>query len=271
MTYLGFLFLFLAVPIVILASIAVLDHRRGRRLPEALCGWPAWLAILLHVVIALGYTTLWDNYLVATRVWWYDPALVTGITIGWVPIEEYTFFVLQPILAGLWLLFLMRRLPLSSEPGHLRAVYRVLPVILMGVLWLASAGVLAAGWRPGTYLALELVWALPPIMLQIAFGGDILVRYGRLVALSILPLALYLSAADYIAIGAGTWTINPEQSTNLLIGGVLPIEEFLFFLVTNTLITFGVVLFVAQESQHRLRAIRQRLARPSVRAGVSKQ
>lgn len=49
-------------------------------------------ALLLHVVLAVVYTAPWDNYLVATGVWSYNPGLVTGVTLGWVPIEEYTFF-----------------------------------------------------------------------------------------------------------------------------------------------------------------------------------
>jgi lycopene cyclase domain-containing protein len=75
------------------------------------------MAIGLHVVIALVYTTPWDNYLVATNVWWYDPELVTGIVIGWVPIEEYTFFILQPILGGLWIFFLRNRMTIDSDLG----------------------------------------------------------------------------------------------------------------------------------------------------------
>jgi lycopene cyclase domain-containing protein len=104
MTYFSFLIYFLVIPIIILAIIALVDRRRGAELPPTLRSWPPWAAITLHVFVAVLYTTLWDNYLVATRVWWYDPDLVTGITFGWVPIEEYTFFILQPILAGLWLL-----------------------------------------------------------------------------------------------------------------------------------------------------------------------
>ena len=46
-----------------------------------------------------------------------DPNLVTGLTIGWVPIEEYTFFIVQPILAGLWFLFWARRWPGSAPAG----------------------------------------------------------------------------------------------------------------------------------------------------------
>ena len=250
MTYFGFLLIFLVIPILILLSVALWDHQHGREAPPALSSWPMWAAIGLHVLIAVIYTTPWDNYLVATRVWWYDPALVTGYIIGWVPIEEYTFFVLQPILAGLWLWFLLRRLNLNDEEP-LRPSLRIWSVIGLGIVWLGTAVILITGWQPGTYLALELVWALPPIMLQLGFGADILWRYRRLVILTIVPLTLYLASADALAINWGTWTIDPAQSLNIYLGGILPIEEFVFFLLTNTLVTFGVVLILAEVSHRR--------------------
>lgn len=259
MTYFGFLGLFLMIPIGVLLAVALWDRARGREIPAAMRAWPPAAAIILHAVIALLYTTLWDNYLVATRVWWYDPALVTGITIAYVPIEEYTFFVVQPILAGLWLLFLLRRLrmPAGQKTESTSSSIRLWSVAVTAVLWLGSVVLLASGWQPGTYMGLELVWALPPIALQLAFGADILWRYRRLVALVIIPLTLYLSTADAIAINQGIWTINPEKSVDLLLGGILPVEEFLFFLLTNTLVTFGVTLVMAQASHDRFKQIRQ--------------
>lgn len=220
----------------------------------SLRSWPALTAIAIHVVIALIYTTPWDNYLVATGVWYYDPALVTGLTFGWVPVEEYTFFILQPILGGLWLLTLTRRLEILPEvdQAEFRPSLRWQLALVAAFLWLVSAVLLWSGWAGGTYLALELTWALPPIILQLAFGADILWRNRRLLFLAILPLTLYLSAADALAIESGTWTINPDQSLHLLIGGLLPLEEFLFFLLTNTLVVFGLVLTWSVISQERL-------------------
>ena len=92
MTYFEFLGLFLLIPIGVLLAVAGWDRTRGRDIPQEMRAWSPAVAIFLHVVIALVYTTLWDNYLVATRVWWYDQALETGLTIATVPIEEYTFF-----------------------------------------------------------------------------------------------------------------------------------------------------------------------------------
>ena len=266
MTYFGFLVWFLIIPIILFLVIGAIDRRQGRRIPAGMRAWPAAAAIGLHVVIALLYTTLWDNYLVANNVWWYDPALVNGLTIGYVPIEEYTFFVLQPILAGLWLLFLLRRLAFPTGTGA-RPVLRWAAVAVTAVLWLPSAVILLTGWSPGTYLALELVWALPPIGLQLAFGADILWRQRRLVALAILPLTLFLSAADALAISFwGIWTIDPAQSLNIFLGGVLPIEEFVFFLLTNTLVIFGVTLVMAEESHARFGRMRAWLRQTSAPA-----
>lgn len=261
MTYFGFLLWFLILPILLLLAANFIDRRRGLSIPPQLKAWPPAAAILFHVVVALLYTTLWDNYLVANNVWWYDPGLVNGFTIGYVPIEEYTFFVLQPILAGLWLLLLMRRLSLAPAKGN-RASIRWLTVAAAAVLWVPSIVVLLTGWAPGTYMALILAWALPPIALQFAFGADILLRHRGLVLLAIAVPTLFLAFADALAIGLwGIWTIDPQQSLNILLGGVLPIEEFTFFLLTNTLLVFGVTLILAQESHVRFRQIRAWLER----------
>lgn len=91
MTYPFFLLIYLVIPILILGVWL-------RR--EWLKAW--WLrAALFTILIALVYTTPWDNYLVATQVWYYDPARVWNIILGWVPLEEYMFFVLQTIFTGL--------------------------------------------------------------------------------------------------------------------------------------------------------------------------
>jgi lycopene cyclase domain-containing protein len=207
----------------------------------------------------LIYTTPWDNYLVATGVWYYDPRLVTGIRIGWVPIEEYTFFVVQTLLTGLWLLLLMRRSKLVMLEKEL--VWKPLnwPSAVLALLWLGSVSLLASGWPPGTYLGLILVWAIPPILLQLIFGADLLWYRRKVVTLALLSVTLFLAAADSLAIGSGTWTIAPGQSLNIFVAGVLPVEELLFFLVTNTLIVFGMTLLLAPESRSRFHLILGRL------------
>jgi lycopene cyclase domain-containing protein len=244
---------FIGPPLVLLIAATVVDVRHGRRVPAAFRTWPPWAILLGHVLIALVYTTPWDNYLVANRVWWYEPALVTGITLWWVPIEEYTFFVVQTLVAGLWLLFWMRRLPPSRKFPNFREGPRLRWVStgIGGLLWIASLALLLAGWARGLYMSLILFWFLPPILLQLGFGADILWHHRRLVAIALLPPTFYLWLIDGLAIRSGTWTINPQDTVGVDWFGVLPIEEATFFLLTNVLISFGMVLMLARESHQR--------------------
>ncbi len=250
-TYFGVLLRFLVPPLVVVMALTALDLRRGRRLPPAFQTWSPWLVLGAHILVALVYTTPWDNYLVARGVWWYNPALVTGLTLGYVPVEEYTFFVLQTLLTGLWVLWIVRRHSEGARPFIARRGLRRWTAAALGGLWAIWLVLLMAGWRPGRYMALILVWALPPLILQAAFGADILWHYRRPVLAGLLPAVAYLSLVDAIAIGGGTWTINPDDTLGLLLGGVLPLEEFVFFVVTNTLIVFGMVLVLARESHAR--------------------
>lgn len=249
MTYIGFLFQFLGAPLILLLIITRWDERKGKPMPGFQNGRSVWMAIGLHVLLAVIYTTPWDNYLVATGVWYYDPKLVSGVILGWVPIEEYTFFILETILTGVWWWFLARRLkpPREFKPGR---NLRVLLPAMLGLTWMGSVYMLISGWDPGKYLALILVWALPAMAIQLAFGADILWHFRKLIVAAILPVFLYLSAADRLAISSGTWTIDPSQSTEIFIGK-LPIEESVFFLATVMLISFGLTLSLAHGSQTR--------------------
>jgi lycopene cyclase domain-containing protein len=245
MTYLSFLALFLVVPLGLVAAGLMFMARQGRPLSSA-----APIALLAHIALAVAYTTPWDNYLVATRVWAYDPARVLGVTFGWVPLEEYLFFVLQTLLSGLIALALARRLPTAGLTPSGRPL-RTMAALALAAVWFAAVLALAAAWKPGTYLALVLVWALPPIALQVAVGGDVLWRNRRAVLAALLSVTLFLSAADFLAIRAGIWTIDPRQSLNLFLGGGLPIEEVVFFLLTNMLVVFGLTLSLAPEMWER--------------------
>lgn len=255
MTYLSFLSVFLIAPLALIGLVTRMDARRGRPLPAL-----AVRALAVHVFLAVAYTTPWDNYLVATRVWGYDPARVLGVTLGWVPLEEYLFFVLQTLLTGLCLLALLGRWR-PAEPLAPSGRLRVASTAGLGLVWAITVWILATGWRPGTYLALILVWALPPIALQLAVGADILWHRRRAVLTTLTAATLYLGAADTLAIQSGVWTIDPAQSLGFMIAGRLPIEELVFFLVTNALVVAGISLTVAPETWARVQRAASALRR----------
>jgi lycopene cyclase domain-containing protein len=246
MTYFGVLGLFIVPPILVLLALLLSRSRSA--------DWLPYVAVLTLAVIALVYTSPWDNYLVATGVWWYDEALVSGVTIGWVPIEEYCFFALQTVLTGLWTVFLTRVVkPLTPESS--RGTLRLGATIVAFVVWLLALGLWLSGWSAGTYLTLILAWALLPIMGQLAYGADVLYANRRLLLFAIVVPTIYLWLVDFLAMRSGTWTLDPAQTTGLALGGILPIEEMFFFFVTNVLISCGLVLMVAATSHERAKTI----------------
>ena len=98
LSYSLFLIIFVGVPLA--AMIYLMRGLVTRRVA---------LGLLLLILVAVVYTTPWDNYLVASRVWYYDPRLVLNAILGYVPLEEYLFFILQTLLAGLFAVWLWRR------------------------------------------------------------------------------------------------------------------------------------------------------------------
>lgn len=258
MTYFGFLLRFLFIPILVFLAIALWDNGQGRQINGFRNGRAVWTAIFAHVIIAVLYTTPWDNYLVATGVWYYNPDLVTGIVIGYVPIEEYTFFVLETTLAGLWWWFLARRIspPKEFKPNRLLVYVSTCVLVL---LWLIFTFLFFSDNQPITYLSITLFWAFPAIFPQLLFGADILWHYRRLVFWAIMVPGAYLSLMDIFALSDTTWSISKEQTTGILFFGILPLEEAVFFFITNVLITFGMTLLLADVSQGRVAEIKGQL------------
>lgn len=253
MSYFSVLIIFLIPPLLVLIAFVPRDlwaHLRRRERPGMEILLP-YAAVLLHVVLAVIYTTPWDNYLVATGVWYYNPSLVTGLTLGYVPIEEYTFFVLQSLLTGLWAVAIMRRLSPSLGAFAPNMQLRRAASFFVALVWVTSTVLFFSGWKPGTYLTLILSWALIPVLLQTAVGADILWHHWRILVVGIAIPTLYLWWVDSLAITSGTWTIDPAQTIGLMLGS-LPFEEMLFFLMTNVIIVFGMVLFLAPETRRRL-------------------
>lgn len=225
MTYLTFNLIFL---IPVLLVLLVLQWKHLTRVHIA--------ALLTLMAIALVYTTPWDNMLVRENIWSHAPEAVIG-TIGYVPLEEYMFIVVQPLIVGLWLLVS------TKPPQHVRQqplAPRIIGVLL--ALSLVPLGLILNGIEQWRYLGLIIAWVGPAFALQFAVGGGVLWQQRRRVAIGALIPAVYLSIADRIAIGLSIWTITPATSSGMMIGG-LPIEEALFFVVTSLLVVHGIVLF----------------------------
>lgn len=256
MTYFAFLLVFVCIPLLVLLAVAAWDRRAGRLTPGFTDAKVLWI-IGVHVLLALVYTTPWDNYLVASGVWSYNPQLVTGLTLGYVPLEEYTFFVLETLLSGLWWWFLARRLT-PPAAGQFRRSPRLVSIStgLLALAWLFFTFQLFFGAEKWNYLGLICVWALPALLPQLLFGADLLWHQRKLVFWSFFVPGLYLSLTDIVALQATTWQISTSQTLGVRFGGILPLEEVVFFFLTNVLISFGLTLMLSEAGWERFLAWR---------------
>lgn len=236
MTYWGFHAAFILPAIGALLLVYRLTN--GPRPPRVLLGFG------LIAGVALLYTAPWDNYLIARGVWSYLPDRVSEWwRLGRVPLEECGFFILQPVLTGLCLLCLLRQgreqvwLGTPPRPWPPRIIGGVLTLLVGGggALALASGG----HWL---YLGLILVWSAPPLALHWFYGGETLWRSRRVLGTSLAAATVYLWAEDRAAIGLKIWSVSPLHATGWNLWG-LPVEEAMFFLVTNLLVLQGLLLF----------------------------
>lgn len=233
MSYLTFHLLFTLPPILIM----------GITLPKPLSeigGWRAQWAIPLIAFVAFSYTTPWDNYLVAREVWWYGPDRVLA-TIGFVPIEEYLFFLVQPILTGLFVFHYLARTERSTATSGRICAWT--GALFFGGLTVLGILLLQGITSGGLYMGLVLTWATPLLAGMWLYDGEALWTHRRVLFYGIGIPTLYLWVADGVAIANAIWTISESYTLGLSVLG-LPIEEAAFFLFTNMLVVKGIVLLL---------------------------
>ena len=239
MTYLQFHLVFILPPIVALA-LAQKRPVAGVGLNDAL----KWLGVIL--LLAFSYTTPWDNFLVYREVWSYPPGRVLA-TIGYVPVEEYAFFLLQPILTGLFYFLLRGRRIADTRHREAPGTFRL--GLASGWLGIAGIGVgcLIVGGH-ALYMGLILAWAAPVLAGMAWIGSGKIWDERRRVFWSITVPSVYLWIADRTAIARGIWDIADSTSFGFD-PFELPIEEATFFVVTNTLVVMGLAMFLSTPSR----------------------
>ena len=225
MTYLEFLILFIGIP---LFAISFWAYKKRCLDQKNISG------IVLMCVIALVYTTPWDNYLIMENIWSY-PTGVVFATIGYVPIEEYGFMVMQTMLAGvLWSLVSSKINVSGLTPSGKGILVSLIP---------GFVGAYCLSHESGTYAGLILVWAFPPLALQWGLGARALLTSAKMWMPLWVGFTLYLCLADAFAISEGIWTITSTTRSGIEIMGILPIEEALFFALTNLFVLQGLCLW----------------------------
>lgn len=107
------------------------------------------------------------------------------------------------------------------------------------------------------YLSYELWWALPVIAVQWAVAGRELWRWRRLLCAAVLLATVYLGACDAFALGHGIWRVDPARVVGIY-AGPLPLEELVFYFVTNIMAAQGFVLITGFLRDRKLGVSRKR-------------
>lgn len=95
-----------------------------------------------------------------------------------------------------------------------------------------------------TYLFMELVWSLPVIGLLLLRSRWFFWKARKALLVATLVPTFFLSLADSVALHAGIWKLDEEKITGLRLGNV-PVEEIIFFIVTNLIIVQSMLLMFA--------------------------
>lgn len=186
--------------------------------------------------------------MIRTRIWSYPENAVIGLKLFDIPLEEVFFFVVQTYNTSL--LYLLLSKP-TFHPIYLRRQekndrWKYLKLggqLLLGLL-LKKAISLIREEGAGTYMGLILAWAVPFLLLLWSLAYQFIL--GLPLTNTLVPIALptfYLWIVDTLALRRGTWVIESGTKLGTHLWPGLEIEEAVFFLLTNTLIVFGLLAF----------------------------
>ncbi|KAI9851043.1 MAG: hypothetical protein M1838_004569 [Thelocarpon superellum] len=211
--------------------------------------------------IAVCATIPWDSYLIRRQIWTYPAQGILGPTLFAIPAEEIFFFVIQTYITTV--LYLIASKPTfhvayldrphqgaGADPRGVRRHDRVAPhlygwtgrvVIGSALLW--ALAMLSAGGRT-TYLALIVAWAGSFLLLLWSVTAPFILYlpWTNTVVPIVVP-TVYLWIVDTVSMKRGTWVIEAGTKLGWHLWPGLDVEEALFFLLTNTLIVFGLVAF----------------------------
>jgi len=224
MNYLEFLIIFTVLPIVLMTIFLrkVIDIT-----------FLKWLFVVS--VIAFIATAGWDNYAVYSGIWHFPKNRTIGIKLFYVPLEEYMFFFLQTYTTGLLqLIFIKKNINYNINSSA---------IIFLPLIFIQDDGIWKLTFGSYNYLIHLFSWGGFFILVQFISGRKKILNNISLIILPSIIMTVYFSIADSISIGHGIWDFDPLQTTGIKLVNI-PLEEILFFLVTNILITEAMVLFL---------------------------
>jgi lycopene beta-cyclase len=203
--------------------------------------------VLLAVML---FTTPWDNLAAKWGIWGF-PREKYSARIGYLPVEEYAFFLLQSLNVILAVRALFHFFP-DWQVG-LKTDVSTATLICLAVSVLPWAFiVIQLRWfrrkaGPRVNYAIHLAWFLPVVYAQWVLAPPLFWGHAGLIALVTAAFGIYYTMADLAAVRAGTWFFDEKQITGVKLGGILPWEEIAFFFLTSLLVAQSYLLLLPSD------------------------
>ena len=205
--------------------------------------------VLLILAIVMVFTSPWDNWAAYCGIWGFPPGQYWK-RVGWLPVEEYLFFIIQSVQAMLLTLVFLRVLGPFETPEHPWSLSQQgLIGGLVLVLWIGVGALFRRRFgrqSRGHYAWHLLFWFVPVILLQWVIGWPVLVERWWVVVGVMAVLGTYLSLADLVAIKHGVWYFDEKQTTGHKIGPAMPWEEAAFFYLTSALVAQSYLILLPE-------------------------
>lgn len=217
---------------------------------QALWQAPYFFPCLVLLAVVMIFTSPWDNYAVARGIWGF-PREKFSFRLGWLPVEEYAFFIIQSLEVMLLQALLFAALPQAESLHKIQLLSPTLwiPCAVFFFLWMA-VGFAKRGLRhrsPRYHYAWHLFyWFLPVILIQWIIAWPIFLPRLDLILIPTVLIGTWLSFADYIAIGKGIWHFDEKQITGWKLRGLMPWEEVAFFYLTSLLVSQSFLMLVPE-------------------------
>jgi lycopene cyclase domain-containing protein len=240
MTYLRFHLIFNLPLLIVLPALSGQQSWTGGE-------FEAMGLVLLAVMI---FTAPWDNLAAKWGIWGF-PREKYSLRLGYLPIEEYAFFLLQSVNVMLAIRALFIFFP-DWQLGQETAVSKWTLICLAGSLIPWTFVAIQLRWLrrkcgPRVNYAVHLAWFLPVIYAQWVIAPPLFFGHAGLLALITGAFGIYYTLADLVAVRAGTWFFDEKQITGVKLGGVLPWEEIAFFFLTSLLVAQSYLLLLPED------------------------
>jgi lycopene cyclase domain-containing protein len=207
-------------------------------------------ALGLVLLAVMVFTTPWDNLAAKWGIWGF-PRAKYSLRLGYLPIEEYAFFLLQSLNVMLAVRALFHFFP-DWELGQETDVGKWTLICLAAsvIPWIFVA--IQLRWLRRHFgarvnYANHLAWFLPVIYVQWILAPPLFWAHAGLLALVTATFGVYYTLADLAAVRAGTWFFDEKQITGAKLGGILPWEEIAFFFLTSLLVAQSYLLLLPEE------------------------